>query len=293
MYTKEQLPRKHKNCQSHFSGILVSVLVFISLFVSCDGMSQGNILIMPKRVVFEGNKKTQELTLANTGADTAKYVVSIVDYRMNEDGSFETVVTPDSGQFFAGPYLRFFPRTVQLPPNQSQVVKMQLAKSSKMAPGEYRSHVYFRSVPKDVPLGEDPSQKDSLAVTVRLTPVFGITIPSIIRVGECSVKVDIGDVAVEMTNDTIPRLLLTFTRSGNISVYGDIAVNHTSPEGKVTRVAIVKGVAVYTPNIIRKFQCNLDRSPSVDYRKGKLKIVYSTSDDVKASKIAEAEILLH
>ncbi|MCX6266896.1 MAG: molecular chaperone, partial [Bacteroidetes bacterium] len=252
----------------------------------------GNLLIMPRRVVFEGSRKSQELTLANTGADTAKYVVSIVQMRMKEDGSFEQITTPDSGQFFADKYFRFFPRTVNLPPNQSQVVKMQLTKSTKMASGEYRSHIYFRAVRKDNPLGEDPSQKDSLAVSVRLSPVFGITIPAIIRVGECSAKVSLSDLAFEIISDTIPRLQLNFIRSGNISVYGDIIVNYTSPEGKISRVAIVKGVAVYSPNVLRKFQCNLDKTLGVDYHSGKLTVLYTAPEDVKASKLAEAELLL-
>jgi hypothetical protein len=273
--------------------ILISGLIFLSLFATNEGKAQGNLLIMPRRVVFEGAKKSQELTLANTGEDTAKYIVSIIQMRMTEDGSFEQIATPDSGQFFADKYFRFFPRTVTLPPGQSQVVKMQLTKPAKMAVGEYRSHIYFRSVPRDVPLGEDVSQRDTTAVSVRLTPIFGITIPAIIRVGECSAKVSLGDIALEMFNDTIPRLQMTFTRSGNISVYGDITVNYSSPEGKISRVAIVKGVAVYTPNILRKFQCNLDRIPGVDYHKGKLTVIYTTPDDVKASKLAEAELLLH
>jgi hypothetical protein len=272
--------------------ILISGLVFLSLFTANDGKSQGNLLIMPRRVVFEGAKKSQELTLANTGEDTAKYIVSIVQMRMKEDGSFEQIATPDSGQLFADKYFRFFPRTVTLPPGQSQVVKMQLTKPAKMAAGEYRSHIYFRSVPKDVPLGDDPSQRDSTAVSVRLTPIFGITIPAIIHVGECSAKVTLSDVAFEMSNDTIPRLHMNFNRSGNISVYGDITVNYTSPEGKVNRVVNIKGIAVYTPNILRKFQCNLDRIPGVDYHKGKLTVIYTTPDDVKASKLAEAELLL-
>lgn len=292
MYNSGKFAKSIDFRQVNFFHLLVTGLILLSLFSAKEGTAQGNLLIMPRRVVFEGSKKSQELTLANTGTDTAKYVVSILQMRMKEDGSFEQITAPDSGQLFADKYFRFFPRTVKLPPNQSQVVKMQLVKSAKMASGEYRSHIYFRSVPKDVPLGEEAGQKDTTAVSVRLTPIFGITIPAIIRVGECSAKLSLTDIVFDMYNDSVPRLQMNFIRSGNISVYGDITVNHTSPAGKVTKVAIVKGVAVYTPNILRKFQCNLDKTLGVDYHKGKLKIIYSTPDDVKASKIAEAELLL-
>ena len=169
---------------------------------------------------------------------------------------------------------------------------MQLMKSSKMEPGEYRSHLYFRSVPQETPLGQDPALKDSAAVTVRLTPVFGITIPAIIRVGECSVKVVLGDVSVNTVKDTLTTIKMKFSRSGNISVYGDIAVDYTSPTGKVTRVAAVKGIAVYTPNTMRTFECNLDKKTGVDYHKGKLHILYTAPEDVKKAKLAEAELVL-
>ncbi|MFZ4522396.1 MAG: hypothetical protein ACOYNC_11865 [Bacteroidales bacterium] len=293
MYKSEQFSKSSSLLRKSIFCLLLWVFGTFAFFSPGEVDAQGNLLILPRRVVFEGSKKSQELTLANTGSDSAKYVVSIVQMRMKEDGSFEQITVPDSGQFFADKYFRFFPRTVTLPPNQSQVVKMQLTKTAKLAPGEYRSHIYFRAIRKDVPLGEEAeAQRDSNAVSVRLTPVFGITIPAIIRVGECSVKVNISDVAVEMFNDTVPRLQLNFTRIGNISIYGDLTVNYTSPEGKVTKVAIVKGVAVYTPNVLRKFQCNLDKIAGVDYHKGKIKIVYSSPEDIKATKIAEAELLL-
>jgi hypothetical protein len=278
--------------RSIFTFALLPGLIVTSLFSSFEGIAQGNLLIMPRRVVFEGSKKSQELTLANTGADTSKYVVSIVQMRMKEDGSFEQITAPDSGQYFADKYLRFFPRTVTLPPNQSQVVKMQLNKPAKMAPGEYRSHIYFRSVPKEVPLGDDKAVKDTSSITVKLVPIFGITIPAIIRVGDCSSKVSVGKVSLEMVNDTLPKVQMLFTRSGNCSVYGDIIVEYISPQGKITKVADVKGIAIYTPNTLRKFYCNLDKVAGVDYHKGKLHIVYTSEMDVKPVKLAETELIL-
>jgi len=267
-------------------------LVFVCTLFSYEGFAQGNLLIMPRRVVFEGSKKSQELTLANTGADSAKYVVSIVQMRMKEDGSFEKITTPDSGQYFADKYLRFFPRTVSLGPNESQVVKMQLNKPGKMTPGEYRSHIYFRSIPKEVPLGEEQALKDSTAVSVRLSPIFGITIPVIIRVGECSAKVSMGNLSLVMVSDTLPKLKLKIARTGNSSVYGDILVEYISPQGNTTKVATVNGVAVYTPNALRDFNCNLEKATGVDYHKGKLHVVYTAQMDVKPVKLAEAELIL-
>jgi hypothetical protein len=268
--------------------------ILLSLLSSNEVMAQGNLLIMPRRVVFEGAKKSEDLTLVNTGKDTAKYVISIVQMRMKEDGSFEQIAKPDSGQNFADKFLRYFPRTVTLGPNETQLVKMQLTRTEKLSPGEYRSHIYFRAVPTEKPLGETDVNKDtSTAVSIRLNPIFGITIPVIIRVGENTTSVKLSDLAFEMVKDTVPRFKMMFKRTGNMSVYGDVEVNYISAQGKVTRVAMIKGIAVYTPISNRRFQFNLDKVAGVDWHSGKLHVLYETPIDIKAVKISEAELVLH
>lgn len=130
-------------------------------------------------------------------------------------------------------YIRFFPRTITLAPNESQVIKMQLNKAGKLAAGEYRSHIYFRALPKEKPLGEEEASKDTAAISIKLVPIFGITIPVIIRVGETSAKVELTNISLQIVNDTLPKLSMKFIRSGNNSVFGDIQVDYISPQGKV------------------------------------------------------------
>lgn len=272
---------------------LFSAIILLSVISSSTVLAQGNLLITPRRVVFEGNKRTQDLNLANTGVDSAKYNVSIVQYKMMEDGSFKEITEPEEGQRFADPFLRFFPRTVTLAPNEAQVVKMQLIKTNQLQPGEYRSHVYFRAVPKETALGSQEINQDTTSIGVKLTPIFGITIPVIIHVGESDTKVNLTDLKMETVSDTIPRLQFAFNRTGNMSVYGDIKVEHVSPLSVVTPVGIVRGVAVYTPNAIRRFQMDLDRKAKVDYRSGRLKVTYSTQSDAKSEVLAVGELSLN
>jgi len=275
------------------NNLLFSILlIIISVLSATRGMAQGNLLITPRRVVFEGQKRTQDLNLANTGQDTAKYNVSILQYRMREDGSFEEITVPDAGQNFADKNLRFFPRTVTLAPNEAQVVKMQITKMDQLSPGEYRSHIYFRAVPKQTALGTDEVKKDSTSIGVRLIPIFGITIPVIIRVGESTTKTTLSDLKMEMINDSIPVLQFTFNRTGNMSVYGDILVEHISATTVITPVGVVRGIAVYTPNPLRKFQMGLNRNDKVDYHSGNLKITYTSQSDTKPEKYAEAVLKL-
>jgi len=272
--------------------ILIAGLLISVIFSPGVCMAQGDLLITPRRVVFEGSKRSMDLNLANTGKDTATYAISIVQIRMKEDGGFETITDPDPGQRFADRFIRFFPRSVTLGPNEAQAVKIQLIRSNELEPGEYRSHFYFRAIPKISPLGEKEKAKDTTTISVMLTPVFGITIPAIIRVGESTAKVSISDLGFKMENDTIPRFSMVFNRSGNMSVFGDLTVDHISTRGKITRVGMANGVAVYTPNARRQFQFNLNKVPEVDFRTGTLRVIYTASSDVKPVRLAEAELPL-
>jgi hypothetical protein len=270
------------------AGLLVSVIIFPD-----DSMAQGDLLITPRRVVFEGSKRSMDLNLANTGKDSATYAISLIQIRMKEDGGFETITEPDPDQRFADRYVRFFPRSVTLGPNEAQAVKIQLIRSNELTPGEYRSHFYFRSIPNNKPLGEEEVQKDSAAISVRLIPIFGITIPAIIRVGESTAKVTLTDLSLDIVDDNIPRISMVFNRTGNMSVYGDIAVDHISTQGKINRVGIANGVAVYTPNAKRRFQFNLNKVPGVEFTAGTIRVIYSAPSDIRPVRYAEAELPLH
>ncbi|MGE5317216.1 MAG: molecular chaperone [Chloroflexota bacterium] len=272
---------------------LFFVVSFLLLLVAFPEFlkAQGDLLITPRRAVFEGNKQSQEFTLANTGNDTAKYNVSFVQYRMTETGSFEQITEPDSGQYFADKYLRVFPRSVTLAPNESQVVRMQFRKMPDMKPGEYRSHLYFRAVPNEKPLGEDAS-KDTASIGIRLIPIFGITIPIIARVGDLNVTTQLTDLSLDIKSDTVPNLAITFTRSGDKSVFGDLIVNWISPSGESMEVGIVRGIAVYTPNSIRRFNMKLKNLPDVNYNTGKLIVRYQAPNEQKSEVFAEKELKL-
>jgi hypothetical protein len=275
---------------------LIAVKVWFAFFAftflfSIQVRAQGNLMIMPKRVVFEGSQRTQVLNLANVGQDSATYAISLVQIRMKEDGSFEEITEPDSGQYFATRYLRYFPRTVRLAPNEAQTVRVQVNRSGDMVAGEYRSHLYFRAVPRPQPLGtKEPAKPTGLSV--QLVPVFGISIPVIVKVGESTASVTISDAVVQAGKDHNPILAVTLNRTGNTSVYGDISVDHISPQGKITRVGIVRGIAVYSPTPQRRYSLALNKSAGVNYRTGKLRIIYS-DQSAKALTLAEQEFVLN
>ncbi len=140
-------------------------------------------------------------------------------------------------------------------------------------------------------MGEKAAAADS-SISIRLVAVFGISIPVIIRVGESTTAVNISDLSLGWTAEKIPVLDMTFYRTGNMSVYGDLRVDFISDQGKMTQVGEIKGIAVYTPGTSRKIKITLATPAGIDYKKGKLHVTYSSPADAKPLKLAETELVL-
>jgi P pilus assembly chaperone PapD len=279
------------SAQTIQSGIFSLLILLTALFTSETLFAQGSLLLTPKRVIFEGKKNSEIINLANLGNDTAQYIISLVEYRMKEDGAFEEITQLDNGQFSAAPFLRYFPRTVTLAPNEAQVIRLQLdKKAGQISSGEYRSHLYVRAVPKITALGDsDVNQAEGIGV--KLVPIFGISIPVIIRVGESVANLTISKLSISKSED-LNSLNMTLNRSGKMSIYGDIVVTHIANNGKSTQVGIIKGLAVYAPNELRQVKLPLNKDLQVNYHSGKLVTRFNSNVDGKDKKMVESELAL-
>jgi len=263
------------------------LLFFIFIFSGIATYAQGDLMIMPKRLVFEGAERSQEITLANTGSDTAVYAISFINYKMTEDGNFEQVEEPEEGQRFATDFLRYFPRRVSLAPNEAQTIRVQLTRTGNLEQGEYRSHVYFRAVEEQTALGAEEAE-DSEGISINIKTVFGISIPVIIREGQSTTAINLTDVSLDTEGEN-PKLSLLINRSGNMSVYGNLTATHIAPNGTETEVGMVKGVSVYTPNEKRNFSFELRNAAEVDLSSGELEISYA-EDKGKILNTAKIEL---
>jgi hypothetical protein len=281
-----------KNEYCHFKSIPLYLLLFVStcMLFSNNSFSQGDLVIFPKRLVFEGRNKTQQINLANTGKDTAVYNVSFVEFRMTEMGSFEQIEVPDVGQRFATPYLRVYPRLVTLAPNESQTVKVQLTNTSNLEDGEYRSHLYFRAIKNSKPLGQPKVEEDPEALSVKIEAIFGVSIASIIRKGESNTAVTITGLEYEAEAEAGVFLKFNITRTGNMSAYGDITVTYISPKNKSYEVGKIRGIGVYTPGTVRKNRLRLQKPDGVSFKGGKFKVIYTINES--SDIMAENELNL-
>jgi len=270
-----------------------SLILFLNFTITypLNMMAQGVISVSPKRVVFEGTKKIVEVNLTNEGQDSAKYAISFIQLKMTLDSKFVEITNPDPGQQFADKNIRFYPRSVMLGPNESQIVRLQLNKGNELSPGEYRSHLYFKSLTNQKVLGENGIKKDS-TFKLDISPTFGVTIPVIIRVGESTTVLNINDLKMEKTATSSHILYLTINRSGNMSAYGDLKVTYIAPNGKATEISLLNGIAVYTPNTSRIIKVDLYNTTNLDFSKGIIRVLFSSQSEARPQKLAEAELVL-
>jgi hypothetical protein len=246
-----------------------------------------SMLVTPNRVVFNKATNYAEVNLTNTGTDTVTYLINPRQYRMSHDGGFEEILLPDPGQYFASEHILFYPKKVTLAPGQSQVIELRIPDSEELEQKEYRSHMCIRTEVKKTT--NYVVTEDAHGITASLIPSFGVTIPLIIRRGDLKADVSISDIAFNAAEK--PRVEFVLNRSGNMSVYGDIIIEHVSPKMEVTRVAVAKGVSVYTPNRSRYVVVALDRKKQVDYTRGSLRITYDAESD-GVMTVSEASLML-
>lgn len=234
----------------------------------------GDLVVSPTRVELEGRTRSATVTLTNRGSEAALFRISLIAMEMDEKGNLKAVDQPPAGMMTAENLVRYAPRQVDIPPGGTQTVRLVVRKPADLAPGEYRSHMFFRAVPPE-DAGRSIAEKDGQGgISVKLTPIFGITIPVIVRHGDLDLKVAMSDLAVVPDKDR-KKLTFKLSREGTQSAYGDIKVEYL-PAGGGAPVVVgeVTRLAVFTPNKDRGVEVPLTVPPGVTLGKGTLKVLY-------------------
>jgi hypothetical protein len=220
-----------------------SMLAVAALFtIPAPLAAQGDLLIAPTRLVLDG-RRGGEVTLSNIGTEEATYRISLELRRMSPDGELEPVEEADANvtEKAALEMIRYAPRRVILPPGEPQAIRITARPGAELPDGEYRVHMAFAAVPKVRPI--EPAQDGAAneGVQIRLLPIFGITMPIIVRKGEIEVTAALANPRIEQTADGA-NFAVDIARSGTGSVYGDLLVYH---QGSNDPVFVLRGIGVY------------------------------------------------
>ena len=260
---------------------IVGGLVAISAVCGSAAHAAGDLLVAPTRVILDGKRGTQVI-LNNVGAEEMTYRISLEIKRMGPDGRLEDIdpASTTDAEKSALSLVRYAPRRVTLPPNQPQSIRIGLNPADSLPDGEYRVHMLFRAIPKTQGVGEETNAND---LKIQLIPLYGITIPIIVRKGNLTATAALANARLGRDEDG-PVLEIDATRKGNRSVYGEFRITKF---GQSQPVIVQKGIAIYPEVEKRKVELALSDAEAATIRGSEVVIAYHESPENGGGLIAE------
>ena len=245
----------------------------------------GDLLVAPTRIVLDGRKGT-EIILNNIGDEPATYRVSVEFRRMTADGNLVDETEPTAAEKAAADMVIYAPRRVTLAPHEPQSIRIAARPPQGLPDGEYRVHLLFRAIPPSTPVTAS-SATDGKGLQLQLIPVYGVTIPVIVRLGNLEAKAGIANVQLEKSEGK-PAVGLDLNRSGSRSTFGEVVV---LKPGVKDPIAMLKSVAVYTELGTRHVTVPVDPAYQGDLT-GPVTVQYIETYRDGNEKIAETQAVL-
>ncbi|MBT2188324.1 hypothetical protein [Sphingobium nicotianae] len=239
-----------------------------------------NLNITPKRLSFSRNSRSASVYVFNQGNRAATVDVSIVERVMLPTGEIKTLddalANAEAKPFAerlrsARGLVVATPRRIVLAPGKGQTVRLRVTPPANADAPEYRSHLTVATVPpRNTGLtAEDAAAQRSGELSFRLTAVFGLSIPIILRTGTPDVRADIRNVRLDeetISPDGVgvprrtPILAFDLDRLGGSSLFGNIEIR--SAAGRKDVIGLARGVGVYPEIDSRAVRIPLQRRPT-------------------------------
>lgn len=247
----------------------------------------GDLLVAPTRLVLDG-RRGAEVILNNIGSEPATYRISVEFRRMTPDGGLETVEQPTTQDAVARDMIVYAPRRITLAPNKPQSIRIAARPPQGLPDGEYRVHMLFRAIPPSKPVVKAAAESEPRkGVSFALIPVYGVTIPVIVRLGNLQAQAGIANVQLE-DQDGKKFVTLDLSRSGERSTFGEVRV---LKPGVKDPIAVQRAVAVYTEVNSRKVSIPVSEEFTGDVR-GPVTVQYVETFDDGSHTLAEVKTVL-
>lgn len=266
----------------------ITAIILLSSLPITPAIASGDLLVAPTRIVLDG-RRGAEVILNNIGSEEATYRISLELRRMSEIGRLEDVDGEGANdrEKAALEMIRYAPRRVTLPPNQPQSIRIGVRPEQALPDGEYRVHMLFRAIPMTESATAAPEEAGN-GLQIQLIPIYGVTIPIIVRKGNLEAVAAIANPRMTYDNEG-PTLHFDMTRNGDRSVYGDIRVNKA---GTADPILVAKGIAVYPERDSRSVSLPMNEETAA-LMKGNVTIGYYETQEAGGGLIAEVRTVLN
>lgn len=199
------------------------MLRFIICFVFLmPTVAFANISLSPFSIELDAGARdrTAQVRFTNTSKQSHTYNIKMVNFKQESDGAYTPLSSPIVGNPFADQYLEFSPHSVTLQPGQSQVVRIQRRSMATAGDAEYVSHLLIQE--QDLPI-TPVANDNSGELAIRLTALYGVSIPVMIENGDLYSTADIENVKlIDAGRGMVARVRVG--RGGTRSFYGTLIV---------------------------------------------------------------------
>jgi hypothetical protein len=267
--------------------IFIFTAIF-SLAVFAFVESSQALRITLKRIIFEGAKRAEVVTIINNSDEEKTYRLGWRHFRMTPDKSLVAVpddeLTPDIKPVVN--MVRFAPRRFTIPPNSSQQVRMMLRMPADLPDGEYRSHLWVRPEADIADLrtkAKKENERRGVRGGVSLAMLAGVTMPVIVRKGPLESSLSIVEAQASASGGFVD-VSYSLQREGTKSLYGDIDYVCNPGAGSEFFLRTTRGIAVYAEATRRNFNLRIEKPddrPSCQT----LSITYSETQGFDGDKI--------
>ena len=238
------------------------VFLAVGVFLVVDPVQALRITL--KRVVFEGPKRAEVLTIINGSDKPETYRLGWRQFKMTSDKSLvalpEGDIPPEAQAVMD--MVRFSPYRFTVQPKSSQQVRMMVRIPADLPDGEYRSHFWVRpeaDVDRLQKEAEERVKSSGARGGASLTMLAGATMPVIVRKGNLQATASIANMSATESGGFV-TVGFSLLREGDKSLYGDIDYT-CNPGIGAYNLRTTKGIAVYTELNQRNFNLRIEKRP--------------------------------
>lgn len=223
------------------------LLCFIAFVLSLIVLDSAQALrLTVKRVIFEGAKRAEVVTVINNSLRDETYRVGWRHFVMTQEDSLKAVpddqLPPEVKPVVD--MIRYAPRRFTVKAKSSQQIRLMLRTPGDLPEGEYRSHLWIRPEPKVDKITPDGANNTSTKTGVELQMLTGVTMPIIVRKGNLGAKTTITGLQASRSPGFV-SVAYALNRVGERSVYGNIDYVCNVGSGSEYILRTTRGIAVY------------------------------------------------